>query len=186
MQITTKTSYKKFLLAVEIFRLTENDLDQIFEKVKDRPLKDEFNVNFDSLPFGKLCQLQSMQTGADLFIQSFWILLEMGEEEIMKEKAVDCLRFIWLVKNELERITKLFNAIQHKPTAEEIQAGIDKLNHGFFGTADWYARRMGITDHEQVFQTNWMRIYQAMKIDFDNSKFERNYRKVIEQKSKQK
>ncbi len=102
----------------------------------------------------------------------------------MEEKAVDCLRFVWQVKTELEKITKLFNAIQHKPTAEEVQAGVDKLSHGFFGTADWYARRMGITDHEEVFQTNWMRIYQAMKIDFDNNQFERNYRRIIEQKAK--
>ncbi|MFV0469745.1 MAG: hypothetical protein ACK5MK_12555 [Dysgonomonas sp.] len=184
MQITTQTSYKEFLLMVEVFHLGEKEMEQIFDKVKDYPLKKEFDFSFDDMEFGKLCQLQSMKTGADLFVQSFWILLEIAESDLLMHRAVDCLRFVLHVKTQMERITKLFNAIQYTPSSDEMLAGIGKLNHGFFGTADWYARRMGITDHEQVFQTNWMRIYKAMKIDFDNNNFEQNYRRVIEQKSK--
>ncbi|MDH6354531.1 hypothetical protein M2132_000859 [Dysgonomonas sp. PH5-45] len=184
MQITTKTSYKDFLLMVEIFHLGDKELTEIFERVKDHPLPQEFDVDFDSLVFGQLCQLQQMKTVGDLFVNSFYILLKMPEAELMQHTAADCLRFIWHVKTQLERITELFSAIHYKPSPEEVRAGIEKMNHGFFGTADWYARRMGITDHEEVFQTNWMRIYKAMKIDFENNRFEQNYRKVIEQKNK--
>ena len=186
MQITTQTTYRDFLLMTEVFHLKDEEMQQIFEKVKEYPLTDEFNINFDELNFGQLCQLQGMKTSEDMFIQSFWILLKLKEDDLMKKQAIDCLRFVIHLKEGLERICKLFGAIHHQPTQEEIHAGIGKLDHGFFGTADWYARRMGITDHEQVFQTNWMRIYQTMKIDHDNNEFEKKYRKVIEQKAHQK
>ncbi|NDW09501.1 hypothetical protein [Dysgonomonas sp. 520] len=186
MHITTQTKYKDFLSMLDTFNTGDEEMQAILDSVKDLPLKDEFNLDFNELLFGQLCQLQSMQTVGDLFIRSFWILLKIEEENLMKEKAADCLRFVWHVKEGLERITKLFEAIRHKPTPEEIQAGIGKMDHGFFGTADWYARRMGITDHEEVFQTNWMRIYQAMKIDHDNNQFQENYRKLMERKAKHK
>ena len=184
MQITTKTNYLDFLCSVNVFKLKEKDIETIFKNIKDRPLIKEFDKNFEELIFGQLCDLQQMETMEDLFLKPFKIILDMDRKVLMKHKAVDCLRFVLYVKEWLEKITKLFKSIEYKPSGEEIQAGIKSLNHGFFGTADWYARRMGIADHEEVFQTNWMRIYSTLKIDHENNRFEKNYRKVIDKKRK--
>ena len=100
-------------------------------------------------------------------------------------KAFDCLRFVLHVKDNLEAVVKLFEAIQYKPSDDEIKAGINKLSGGFFDTADWYARRMGITNHDEVDNVKWGIIYLSKKKDFEEYKFQENYRKVIEQKHKQ-
>ena len=51
--------------------------------------------------------------------------------------------------------------------ADEIKAGFDKIDNGVFGLIDWYARRMGIHDHEEAQKTSWLIVYQCMKIDHD-------------------
>jgi hypothetical protein len=89
-----------------------------------------------------------------------------------------------MIQSEMERIGKLFQALNTDKTSDEINAGIDRLNFGAFGLVDWYAQRMGIVDHEEVFNTPWARIYQCAKIDHEQGEFEKRYRKIIEQRNK--
>ena len=87
-----------------------------------------------------------------------------------------------MVKDEMERIGKLFQSLQGEKTSEEIRAGVNNLDFGVFGVVDWYAKRMGIIDHEEVFNTPWQRIFQCMRIDHENNEFERRYRDIITKK----
>ena len=89
-----------------------------------------------------------------------------------------------MVKSEMERIGKLFQSLQSSNTADEKMAGIDRMNFGTFGVVDWYAKRMGIVNHDEVFATPWQRIYQCMKIDHEQNEFEKRYRKVVERSRK--
>ena len=91
-----------------------------------------------------------------------------------------------MIQSEMERIGKLFASLHSERTSEEVNAGIDRLDFGTFGIVDWYAKRMGIVDHEDVFKTPWVRVYQCLKIDHENMEFEKRYRKIIEQRSKHK
>ena len=84
----------------------------------------------------------------------------------------------------MERIGKLFKSLESDKTSEEIRAGIEKLDFGAFGLVDWYAKRMGIVDHEEVFATPWQRIYQCLKIDHENAEFEKRYRNIINRQNK--
>lgn len=185
MQITTKTSYYDFFRLWQIYRF-EDRMEELFENVEKYPLPKKLDVNFEELTFGHLRQLQTeMSSSADIFTKPFEILLGMKPKKYMRLKAVDCLRFVLHVKNNLEAVVKLFQTIQYKPTDDEMRAGINKLSGGFFDTADWYARRMGITNHDEVDTVRWGIIYLAKKKDFEEYQFQENYRKVIEQKHKQ-
>lgn len=185
MNITTKTSYYEFFRLWEIYKF-EDRMEELFENVKKYPLPKKMDVNFEELTFGHLRRLQTeITTPAEMFTKPFEILLDMKPRRIMKLKAVDALRFVLHVKDHLEGVVKLFQTIQYKPSEEEVRAGIDKLSGGFFDTADWYARRMGITNHDEVDDVRWGIIYLAKRKDFEEYQFQERYRKVIEQKHKQ-
>lgn len=101
-----------------------------------------------------------------------------------KESAEAFFGFGFWVARELERIAKLFNSTRIEPTEEEKQAGVERVNHGDFGILDWFARRMGITSHEEAEKVPWVRYYMCMKIDADNARYERELRKVYSNKHK--
>ena len=43
---------------------------------------------------------------------------------------------------------------------------------------DWYALRMGITDHEEVMRVPWMRVYQCLSMDNQKQEFEKRLSEV--------
>lgn len=112
------------------------------------------------------------------------VLTDVPSEWVASSPAVQVLGIVNMVQREMERIGKLFSSLDTDHTSEELSAGIDKLNFGTFGIVDWYAKRMGIIDHEEVFATPWARIYQCMRIDHENNEFEKRYRKIIERRTK--
>ena len=84
----------------------------------------------------------------------------------------------------MQRINKLFASTSVPPTAEEQQAGADSLNFGPFGLLDYYALRMGITDHEAVEYVPWVRVYKCLDMDAMKMRYERRLRKILESKKK--
>lgn len=186
MQITTKTTYEEFFFLLQVFRF-EDRLEELFDNVRKYPLPKKLEVDFDEMTFGHLRRLQSeIKNTGEMFTKPFEILLNLPPKKYMRMKAIDCLRFVLHVKESLEAIVLLFEKIQHKPSEDEVKAGIHKLSGGFFHTADWYARRMGITNHDDVDGVKWGIIYLAKQKDFEEYQFQENYRKVIEQKYKHK
>lgn len=119
------------------------------------------------------CKLVSVLTGCKV-------------ERVASSQAMQVLGIVNMVQSEMERIGKLFQSLNSTKSSEEQAAGIDKLNFGAFGIVDWYAQRMGIIDHEEVFNTPWQRIFQCLKIDHEQGEFEKRYRKILEQRSKRK
>lgn len=185
MTIDKHTTLAEFIMYADVLKFDEKVIDELFEKLKNYPLIDIFNVSFNDLKFRQLIDLQTkIKSVNDMIFIPLEVVHGLKEKDVLELSAFDCLRFALHTKDELERITKLFKAIEYKPTADEIKAGINTISHGFFGTVDWYARRMGITNHDEVVELKWTRIYECLKIDFYNNKFERNYRKVIEQSNK--
>lgn len=111
-------------------------------------------------------------------------LVGIPAERVTSLPARDVIGCVNMVKSEMERIGKLFQSLQPSNTADEKMAGIDRMNFGTFGVVDWYAKRMGIVNHDEVFATPWQRIYQCMKIDHEQNEFEKRYRKVVERSRK--
>lgn len=154
-----------------------------------RLLKVEIPADLQLATFGLLTKLQQ-STKEDDYVGTSLALVEALTDIPTKVLATlpagDVLGVVNMVQKEMERIGKLFQSLNGDKTSEELAAGIDRLNFGAFGIVDWYAKRMGIIDHEEVFATPWARIFQCMKIDHENNEFEKRYRKVLEQRSKHK
>ena len=137
--------------------------------------------------FGMLTQLQQAADSNDYLktcCKLVSVLTGVDERVVASRRAYDVLGIVNMIKAEMERIGKLFQSLQGDHTSDEVAAGIERLEFGAFGIVDWYAQRMGIIDHEEVFNTPWARIYQCMKIDHEQGEFEKRYRKIIENRSK--
>lgn len=185
MQIDKHTTLADFIMYADILKIDEQTIDNLFERLKSYPLCDMLKISFNELKFRQLIDLQTkIKTVNDMIFVPLEVVHDLKQKDVLQLSAFDCLRFALHSKDELERITNLFKTIEYKPTADEVKAGINTISHGFFGTVDWYARRMGITNHDEVVELKWTRIYQCLNIDYHNNKFERNYRKVIEQNNK--
>lgn len=138
--------------------------------------------SLDEITFGQLIRLQGIAKEADVFLEPCKVLFDLTYEQIVSENAITVISFAVWIAHEMERINSLMASTQIKPTPEEYQAGIDKLNFGPFGLVDYFALRMGFTDHEKVMDVPWIRIYQCMKIDTERTLYERRLRRVYENK----
>jgi hypothetical protein len=137
--------------------------------------------------FGTLTQLQQAADSNDYIktcCKLVSVLTGVDERVVASRRAYDVLGIVNMIQSEMERIGKLFQSLQGDHSSDEVAAGIERLEFGAFGIVDWYAQRMGIIDHEEVFATPWARIYQCMKIDHEQGEFEKRYRKIIENRSK--
>lgn len=138
-----------------------------------------------SLTFGELKNIEDMAIDNDM-AGVCCLLLGITPEEYNEAPANEMMAFTYWVARELESIGKMFASMTPKYTPEQLKAGAGNINHGLFGTLDWYCRRMGITDHTIPEAVPWVRIYKCMKIDYDNSEYERKLMKVYEQERKSK
>ena len=137
--------------------------------------------------FGMLTQLQQAADSNDYLktcCKLVSVLTGVDEKVVASRRAYDVLGIVNMIQAEMERIGKLFQSLQGDHSSDEVAAGIGRLEFGAFGIVDWYAQRMGIIDHEEVFATPWARIYQCMKVYHEQGEFEKRYRKIIENRSK--
>ena len=146
--------------------------------------------DLDGLTFGELLSLQDAAEGtsADSVVTLARIILKsrLPAGWILRERADKVFGFVGFVAKELERIGKLFKSVEHAPDDDEVAAGINDLDFGAFGLLDWYARRMGITNHDDAMSVPWLRVYQCMKMDADRDAYERRLRDIVTAKYKPK
>ena len=107
------------------------------------------------------------------------IVLGIDPKLLLQEPAQDVLGFFNFCTTEYKRINTLFESAKLPPTSQEIRAGIESLSFGIFGTIDWYARRMGITDHNEVMKVKWMRVYQCASNDTKTALYQRQLNQVM-------
>ncbi len=136
----------------------------------------------NDITFGQLTRLQGMGNGVQLFFEPCRAVLGVTDEAVLAERAIVVIALASWVSREITRINKLFATTRVAPTSEELNAGVETLDFGPFGLVDYFAIRMGMTDHGAVEHVPWVRVYQCLKIDADKTKYERRLRKVYEEK----
>ena len=179
MKITPKTKLKKFLLIAEVVNI------EIWNsKIANIKLPQNKYVpkNLNDLTWAQLSTILNCKTNIELMFVASEVILKIKRKRLLRSPALQVIAFMIFVEKELEKIGKLFAQIAFKPSPEEVQAGISNLNFGLFGTLDWYAKRMRITDHETAEQTPWIRIYECMKNDNLTAEFQRKLTKIISTK----
>lgn len=170
-------TYKEFNILAEV----ADNLDDVLEQIKALPAPKyvcgkRVPDNLNTLSYGEYLQL--LDAKGNIF--SLAPLLVLGIEDATNEDADTLLGFIGWVGKQLQEITNLFASTSIPPTKEEKMAGIEKLNFGTFGILDWYALRMGITDHAEVERVPWLRIYKCLDMEKQRTLFQRRLRQIME------
>ena len=142
--------------------------------------------DLNAITYGQLDDLSRIKKSPDPLAAAFEIILELEPPVVYALPVTKVFGFGNFVTKEVERINKLFSDITLDHTADEISAGINELNFGSFGVLDWYARRMRISNQNEVRSVPWVRIYTCMKNDTAQVAYERRYNQVIINKSKRK
>ena len=141
--------------------------------------------DLNDITLGQLIQLEAIAAEKGVFAAIAEVLLDKDEAWAMKAPAMEMLGLRNMVVAEQDRIAALFASLTRDHTAAEIMAGIENLNFGMFGLADWYARRMGISDHDEAFNTPWLRIWQCRKNDIEESEYKERLQKIQHNLNKQ-
>ena len=139
--------------------------------------------NLNMISYGQLDDLHDNPDGMSAIVNCCKVILGVDEDEVMRESAERVLWFVSFCNKEVARINKLFESIKPHFDREEKQAGVDRLKFGSFGILDWYARRMGMTDQNEVRSVPWIRIYKCMKNDNELREYDRRLREVYKHKS---
>ena len=134
--------------------------------------------DLNNLTLGQLIQLESIGAEKGVFAAIAVVLLGKDEDWAAKAPAMEMLGLRNMVVKEQNRIAGLFQSLSHEPDAAEVMAGIEKLDFGMFGLADWYARRMGISDHDEAFNTPWLRIWQCRKNDIEEGEYQKRLQNI--------
>lgn len=142
--------------------------------------------SLNDITIGQLLMLQYMSTDADFMLKPASIIMDIQEEVLLKEQAEKVIGFSYWVAKEVERINELFKNTSISPTPEEKQAGVERLNFGSFGIIDWFAQRMGITDHSEVENVPWVRIYKCLDMDAKRFVYERRLREIYNKRMQKK
>lgn len=183
--------YKAFLM---LFPFASKEVQtELLERLKNQPRPEtlcgkQVPVNLNIISYGTLDDLRSSADDDDPAGACAKVLLGVEPKELLLEDVNDVFGFTNFVTKELKRINELFKSIKIHYSSEEVAAGIRELDFGSFGVLDWYAKRMGITNQNEVRNVAWVRIFQCMKNDAMRNNFERKlseqYRKKASKHNK--
>ncbi len=150
-------------------------------EVPDRISTHVLPVNLDSITYGQRIDLSDIN-GENLLTLPLQIIAGLKDEQIIWLNASQVIRYGLMVIDELKRLNERDEKnLKYIPDKEELDAGINKMNHGIFGTLDNIARRMHC-DQEDVLKMGQSRVYMMMKIDIDNANYAKRLRAVITKK----
>ncbi len=144
-------------------------------------------ASLDALSFEALSRLWAVRTSAELLTVGAEVVLGLSSRAVLTQApALQVIGFCnWLMR-ELERVNVLWAEIRSTRTSEEVMAGVDDLAFGAFGLADWYARRMGMHNHDEAFATPWPRVWQCLRMDTAESEYRKRLQKIINDKTRRK
>ena len=137
----------------------------------------EVPENLFAISYGKLDELRNASNKVDPGAECIKIILGIDLERIYRLNVFDVFGFARFCKEQIEKINNLFSALKINYSPEEVAAGVKDLQFGSFGVLDWYAKRMGITNQNEVLDVAWIRIYNCMKNDTEQNNYERRLRK---------
>lgn len=135
-------------------------------------------ASLDTLTIGQLMQLSELKDGNESFYTICAVILGLTRKQTDNARAVDVVRFVGWVIGEVRKINKLFEKSNIEPTPQEKKAGIEQLKFGLFGMLDWYAKRMGIQNHDEVTEVPWLRIYKCLDMDNKTALYNRRLNEV--------
>ncbi len=142
---------------------------------------------FIELPYGLVRKDLPNYHKQELLEESIELIMkaQFDDFDINKASGNEIVSFLLWIKEQIEFIkTVEENNLQSDPEPEMLAAGIHRLNEfGIATTVEKIAKDWNYTP-EQVEQTPYFKIYEKMKMDKIQSEINKNYQKIMEEKSK--
>lgn len=170
------TTYGEFLVLLPCCH--EDHQHELLEKLYSAPrpsfiVGKEVPETINTITYGQLDDFSRIDPEKeDPACKILNVLLGLEPTTVYEQNVFDVFGILNFVRKEVERINTLFAEIKVTHSSEEIAAGVEDLNFGTFGVIDWYAKRMGITNQDEVYSVAWIRIYTCMKNDNAKSEYE--------------
>ena len=176
-------TFQDFNTIIDVCWNREQLVQQIKEAPKPEKVGDVVLPNdLTELTFGEVIMLLSCDA-EESFVQAAASIFKI--EDINNEQAEQAWGFLMWVQKDILAIAERFSKCSIEPTADELQAGANRMSFGWFGLIDWFALRMHIT-HEQAENTCWMNVLRSLEIDTEKQRYERRFRQLQERKLKAK
>ncbi|WP_294533334.1 hypothetical protein [uncultured Bacteroides sp.] len=174
---------KEFIIMNDIIANVE-DIQQALGGLKKPSVLGGVRVpdSLDDITMGQLMQLQGITNAAECVYVPCAVILDLNEKQVNECRLESVLAFCRWTADEVTKINELFGSASVEPTAEETKAGVERMSFGVFGLLDYYATRMGITDHTQVESVPWVRVLKVMQMDAEKIKFERRLQTIYAMK----
>jgi hypothetical protein len=141
--------------------------------------------DLSALTIGQLIEIGEAN-GPEADYRIIDIVLGIDKAETDKCRATEVVAFLSWIGRQVKKVNRLFEQVQTRPTAKEKQAGVERLQFGLFGILDWYAKRMGITNHDEVLAVPWLRIYKCMDMDNKIERYQRRLNEISMQEARRK
>lgn len=184
-----KYSYGEFLVLLPLCcRKHQKELLDTLSQAKRPKFIGKYEVpeNLNAISYGLLDDLRNASKDDDPLAKSMTLVLGMTITEVYQSNVFDVFGFMNFIKDEIVKINNLFSALKVRYNSDELAAGVKDLDFGSFGVLDWYARRMGITNQNEVRDVAWVRIYNCMKHDVEQNNYERRLHQQYQNRMKRK
>lgn len=135
-----------------------------------RYLPDDLN----SMKMGTLVEIMECRDEMKLLCTIY----NVTRSEIMTSEARSVIGLIRWTSEQIKSITALFGALEREYTAEELMAGAETMKGDIFTTIDWYARRMGITNHDDVLRVPWITIWRCARDDGQKEEYKHRLNQI--------
>lgn len=109
-------------------------------------------------------------------------LYNLTTGQIKDDRATNVLGAIKWTTEQIKSITGLWKQLERDFTVDELMAGADKMKSDIFSTIDWYARRMGISDHDEVLKVSWIKIWRCAKDDRARDEYRERLNNIMNKK----
>lgn len=172
--MTQRMKFRTYKTLRRLGLITQESEDRLQEAPRpDRLCGKAIPQDLNDLTMGQLADIMSLKKDDE--IEAVHIVTGIDTKLLDKEPALKVIGLVNFIQSELQRISELFKQLKPHYTKEERQAGVEDLDFGIFGTIDWYAQRMGITNHDEVLRVPWLHIWQCSLIDKERHEYQQRY-----------
>lgn len=131
--------------------------------------------------FCDVMELGGSMSPVDVVSKVLNFYFDVGEDEILDTKDRDFISFLKHIRNEMDRVSKMNDALKSEPDNDLIEAGIDRLN--VFGELTiYYAISKDPREWDAISEVSFGKMYSKLMMDKINGEVQKRYNEIMQQK----
>ena len=110
---------------------------------------------------------------------------EVTDDDILEAKAKDFVALIKHIKNESDRVGKMFEALRSEPDNDLVEAGIGELDR--FGVLTiYYGISKDPREWDAISEVSFGKMYAKLMMDKINGEVQKRYNQIMSERQKRK